>query len=76
MTFHTVPFHIAMAQLGDVDEFCMTMRMPPHVYAELLEGLTPRIFKKHTNFRPPILPDVRLSLTLRYLALGKSILIN
>lgn len=60
-------------QLGDVDEFCMTMRMPPHIYGDLLEQLTPKISKEYTNFRPPISADVRLSITLRYLALGKNL---
>lgn len=48
----------------------MTLRMPPHVYGNLLELVRPEIEKRHTNCRPPISAETRLTLTLRYLALG------
>lgn len=46
--------------------------MPPDVHAMLLAILKPALRRRHTNCRPPIPPDARLDLTLRYLALGDS----
>ena len=40
------------------------------VYCKLLRMVKPLIQKKHTNYRKPISPQVRLAVTLRYLALG------
>lgn len=62
-------------QLGDVDEFRATLRMPPDIYKELLERVRPLITYQNTNYRQAISAEVRLSLTLRYLALGKYICI-
>ena len=45
--------------------------MPPDVFNLLLEIVRPYITKKHTNMRSPISAEERLSITLRYLALGK-----
>lgn len=58
-------------QDGDIQEFTKTLRMPPAVYNRLLNILKPGLQKQHTNFRSPISPLQRLSLTMRYLALGK-----
>jgi hypothetical protein len=44
--------------------------MDPDVYANLIEVLRTDLSKKHTNFRRPISAEIRLALTLRYLALG------
>lgn len=59
-----------MLQLDDVDELRAVLRMPPDVYAWLLEKLRPHITFKTTNFRNPISAEERLAVTLRYLALG------
>lgn len=65
------PFLPPPWQLGDVDEFRMTLRMPPDVYENLLETVRPYITKEHTNYRPCISAEERLSLTMRYLAQGR-----
>lgn len=59
-------------QDGDIQEFQATLRMPPAVYNNLLNLLRPGLQKKHTNFRAPISPLQRLSITMRYIALGES----
>lgn len=56
--------------MGDVDEFRATLRMPPDVYEELLELVRPMITYKNTNYRLAISAEERLSITIRYLALG------
>ena len=61
-------------QDGDTEEFRRALRMSPEVYNELLTTLTPALQKKHTNCRPPVSPEVRLALTLRYLVHGESFL--
>ena len=53
-----------------MDEFRITLRMAPDVYAGLLNLLKDGLTKQDTNFRPAIPADTRLALTLRYLALG------
>lgn len=40
-------------------------------FEDLLEKITPRIFKKDTHLRKAISPSERLTLTLRFLAKGK-----
>jgi hypothetical protein len=57
-------------QLGSHDEFRATLRMPPDVYEELLNMVSPVIRRQNTNFRMSISPEERLSMTMRYLALG------
>ena len=58
-------------QYDDIEEFQATLRMPPDVFNQLLEIVRPYITKKHTNMRSPISAEERLTITLRYLALGK-----
>lgn len=58
-------------QMGDVDEFRLTLRMPPDIYQFLFDCVSPLISKQHTNYRQCISAEERLSLTMRYLALGK-----
>lgn len=50
------------------------IRMTPHQFQILLEKVTPLIGKQVTNFREPITAGERLSVTLRYLATGKTFL--
>ena len=46
--------------------------MSPESYDHLLELLKPLISKKNTKFREPISAEIRLAVTLRYLASGES----
>ena len=48
------------------------MRMSPCQFQEILTLLYDKIQKQHTNWREPILPHVRLAITLRHLATGES----
>lgn len=57
-----------------MDEIRMTLQMPKAVYDELLEIMRPHISKKNTNYRPCKPAELRLALTLRYLAFGGSYL--
>jgi hypothetical protein len=59
-------------QLGSHDEFRATLRMPPEIYHELLKMVSPLIRRHNTNYRMSISVEERLSMTIRYLALGKS----
>lgn len=57
-------------QDGDVQEFRLTLRMKPDTYDALLELLRDGLTKKHTNCRTPVSAEIRLAVTLRFLALG------
>lgn len=48
------------------------LRMDEHTYFELLNLVTPLIMKKNTKLREAISPHERLTVTLRYLATGRS----
>ena len=54
----------------DPKSFTNFMRMAPEMFDELLDRLSPRITKKHTTFREPLSPGLKLALTLRHLASG------
>ncbi|XP_033761212.1 uncharacterized protein LOC117342994 [Pecten maximus] len=54
----------------DHNSFCNFMRMPPDMFSEILRRVGPRITKKHTWFRAPIEPGMKLAITLRHLASG------
>jgi hypothetical protein len=43
------------------------MRMPPDMFDELLQRLTPRITKKTTNWRSLLEPGLKVVITLRHL---------
>lgn len=60
-------------QLGDVDEFRLILRMPPDVYQWLLEEIRADITPQKINFRKVVSAEQRLALTMRHLALGKSL---
>lgn len=51
--------------LYDMEWYYNYMRMSPNTFYELLELITPLIQKTTTNFRKPLPPHLRLSLTLR-----------
>lgn len=48
------------------------LRMPPVLYEELLSLITPLIKKEDTHMRQSISPHERLTVTLRYIATGRS----
>lgn len=54
------------------DEFKKFFRLSPQQFDILLEKVDPIIRKKDTNFRKAISPEIRLAITLRYLASGDS----
>lgn len=61
-----------MTELRNEDQasFKNFMRMPPEMFDELLERVSPRITKQHTPFREPLPPGMKLAITLRHLASG------
>lgn len=56
---------------GDGSELGLMLRVPVDIYYMILGRITHKIKKKKTNFRPPISPEERLSVTLKYLGSGK-----
>ncbi|XP_028416048.1 protein ALP1-like [Dendronephthya gigantea] len=56
----------------DTRYFKNFMRMVPEMFDELLARVSPRITKKHTWYRRPLEPGLKLSLTLRHLASGST----
>ena len=46
------------------------MRMPPAMFDEVVQRLTPALTKKTTNWRAPLDPGLKVALTLRHLASG------
>ena len=61
-----------MVELRNEDQASFTnfLRMPPDMFDELLARVGPRISRKHTSYREPLEPGLKLSLTLRHLASG------
>lgn len=57
--------------MEDPVEFVNMLRIDVETYHWLLSKVGPVIEKKDTNFRNAIRAEVRLSLTLNYLAIGK-----
>ncbi|XP_041467460.1 uncharacterized protein LOC121417789 [Lytechinus variegatus] len=45
-------------------------RMPPDMFDELVNRLTPRLLKTQTNFRANLEPGLKVAITLRHLASG------
>ena len=46
------------------------MRMPPAMFDEIVQRLTPALTKETTNWRAPLDPGLKVALTLRHLASG------
>ena len=47
-------------------------RLPPHLFDEVLQRVTPAIERGITNYRQPLSPGLKLAVTLRHLATGDS----
>ena len=54
----------------DTRSFKNFMRMPPAMFDEIVQRLTPRITKETTNWRAPLDPGLKVALTLSHLASG------
>ena len=46
------------------------MRMPPAMYDDIVQRLTPALTKETTNWRAPLEPGLKVAITLRHLASG------
>ena len=46
------------------------MRMPPSMFDEVVQRLTPALLKQTTKYRDPLEPGLKVALTLRHLASG------
>ncbi|CAG0894637.1 unnamed protein product [Cyprideis torosa] len=57
----------------DNENFHNYMRMSPETFKELLEIVAPHLERQATNFRRPISPAERMSITIRFLAHGGSL---
>lgn len=55
----------------DVTEFCWLMQMTPDTYGFILQRIAPLIHMKNITFRRAIADSERLSITLKYLAIGE-----
>lgn len=68
--------HLNLVQemlLGDdLDDYSNYYRMSEDLFEKLLTMVSPYITKQNTHFRQAILPREKLSVTLRYLATGRS----
>lgn len=58
--------------LNDGGSFKNFFRMTKSDFEELLTAVAPKIKKRNSNFRAPISPEVKLAVTLRYIASGDS----
>lgn len=67
-------YHTLLQELAEEDppSFKGYTRIHVDVFNDLLEKVGPKLQKKTTNFKEPICPGLRLSITLRYLATGES----
>jgi hypothetical protein len=61
-----------MVELRNEDQkaFQNSKRMPPAMFDEIVQRLTPALTKETTNWRAPLNPGLKVSLTLRHLASG------
>jgi hypothetical protein len=65
-------YHQLMQELRIEDSATFTnfLRMPPHIFDELLTILYDHLVKKTTKMRDPLEPGLKLAMTLRHLATG------
>ena len=57
-------------RVEDPRAFKNFMRMPPAMFDEIVQRLTPALTKETTNCRAPLDPGLKIALTLRHLASG------
>jgi hypothetical protein len=57
----------------DTTSYLNFLRVSPEIFDDLLHKVTPFIERQNTVFRQAISPGMRLAITLRYLATGKSL---
>jgi len=57
---------------GDAKAFANFTRLSPDLFFFLLDRIGPQITKKDTNWRKALKPELKLAITLRYLATGDS----
>ena len=57
----------------DPQEFRRMLRMPPHIFDQIVNGVRPLIERRDTNFRQAISVEEKVTLTLYYLATGAKI---
>ena len=55
---------------GDAKSFKNFVRLDPNMFNQMVEDLTPKLQKKTINWRKPLSPGLKLTITLRYLASG------
>ena len=67
-------YHNLMQELSnEVPElFKNFTRMENHLFDHIVDRVTPIIEKKHTYYRKPLDPGLRVAITLRFLATGDS----
>ena len=63
----------AMA-MWDKEMYFRCLRMTPTSFQRLLRLVGERISKQTTNYREPVPPEQRLSVTIRHLATGESLI--
>ena len=54
----------------DAGSYFNYLRMPSHLFDEILERIAPRLQRDRTNYREPLSPGLKLALTLRHLVTG------
>ncbi|CAL9687450.1 unnamed protein product [Knipowitschia caucasica] len=57
--------HLVKDLKTDPDQFRAYFRLSPELFSHLLNMVTPKIEKIHTNMREPISPEERLAICLR-----------
>ena len=65
-------FDTLLSELREEDKssFLNFLRVSPGLFDDLLEKITPLIERQDTSYRPAISPEIRLAITMRYLATG------
>ena len=59
-------------RLEDVKAFKNFLRVEPELYEELVERVSHRIWKQDTAYRQSLRPELKVAITMRYLASGDS----